>query len=424
VPGFVERYQRRTARLTGQVAVVVSELAGRAACRVLEAMGVRVSRHTALRVLGGLPQGPLVVPRVLGVDDFALRRRHTYATVFINAETGQRVDVVVGRDAAVVRDWLNAHPGVEIVCRDGSATYAQGIREALPHAVQVADRWHLWRGLCEAVKKETAAHAACWGATQAAGMRTGKLAETTGQRWTQVHDLLDAGVGLLDISRRLGIALNTVKRYVRAESPERIQSVPRYRDTLVDPYRDHLRQRRTDEPAVSVGRLLVEIRGLGYAGSMNLLARYLNQGRHLDQHRHLSPRKASALLLSDPDHLHAPATSRRQEIAAACYEMSTLRELIGHFAALLRPDPGNENRLTQWVEDVNLADLPHLHSFVRGIELDHDAVIAAITHPFHNGRTEGVNTKTKLIKRQMYGRANFALLRHRILLGNPGDPRK
>jgi hypothetical protein len=356
---------------------------------------------------------------VLGVDDFALRRRHTYATIFINAETGQRVDVVAGRDSAVVRDWLRAHPGVEVVCRDGSSAYAQGIREALPHAIQVADRWHLWRGLCEAVKKEVAAHAACWGATQAAGMRKGKLAQTTAQRWAQVHDLHAAGVGLLDISRRLNLALNTVKRYVRADQPERIQSVPRYRDTLVDPYRDHLRQRRSEEPAVSVGRLLTEIRTLGYTGSVNLLTRYLNQGRHLDEHRHLPARKAASLLLTDPARLDESATGRRQQITTACTDMTQLHELVGRFAALLRPDPDNETRLTEWTQAVNLAALPHLHSFVRGIELDHAAVIAALTLPFHNGRTEGVNTKSKLIKRQMYGRATFALLRHRILQGNP-----
>jgi hypothetical protein len=64
----------------------------------------------------------------------------------------------------------------------------------------------------------------------------------------------------------------------------------------------------------------------------------------------------------------------------------------------------------------------HLHTFTRGLGLDRDAVNAALTHPFHNGGTEGVNTKTKLIKRQMYGRAGFALLRHRILLsGLLGD---
>ncbi|MEV6183336.1 hypothetical protein [Streptomyces sp. NPDC052015] len=60
---------------------------------------------------------------------------------------------------------------------------------------------------------------------------------------------------------------------------------------------------------------------------------------------------------------------------------------------------------------------PHLHAFTRGLERDLDAVIAALTLPYSNDPTEGVNTKTKRIARQMHERAGFTLLRHRILLG-------
>jgi transposase len=97
--------------------------------------------------------------------------------------------------------------------------------------------------------------------------------------------------------------------------------------------------------------------------------------------------------------------------------MTSLASLVRDFAALLRPDPGNQARLSEWACAARAADLPNVHSFARGLDLDAQAVIAAVTLPFHNGRTEGVNTKTKMIKRQMYGRAGFTLLRHRILLG-------
>ncbi|OLF05542.1 hypothetical protein BU204_36995 [Actinophytocola xanthii] len=162
VPGVIERYQRRTVRLGEQVRDVVRELAGRASARLLPALGIAVGRDTAVRALLGIPLPDRVVPRVLGIDDFALRRGHDYATVLIDAETGARVDVLAGRGAGVVAGWLRAHPGVEVVCRDGSAAYAQAVRNALPNGIQVADRWHLWHGLCDAVGKEVAAHSACW----------------------------------------------------------------------------------------------------------------------------------------------------------------------------------------------------------------------------------------------------------------------
>lgn len=138
-PGVIQRYQRRTVRLGEQVRDVVRELAGRASARLLPAIGITVGRDTAVRVLLRVPLPGHEVPRVLGIDDFALRRGHDYATVLINADTGARIDVLPGRGAQVVADWLRANPGVEIVCRDGSTTYAQAVREALPHAVQVAD---------------------------------------------------------------------------------------------------------------------------------------------------------------------------------------------------------------------------------------------------------------------------------------------
>jgi transposase len=97
--------------------------------------------------------------------------------------------------------------------------------------------------------------------------------------------------------------------------------------------------------------------------------------------------------------------------------MAALDHLVGSFAAMLAPAPANEEKLQQWIAAARAADLPHLHSFSRGLELDLKAATAAVTLPHHNGRTEGVNTKTKKIKRDMFGRAGFELLRHRILLG-------
>jgi hypothetical protein len=79
---------------------------------------------------------------------------------------------------------------------------------------------------------------------------------TTRERWRHVHDLLDHGIGLGECARRLNLSLNTVKRYARIAQPERLVRAPAYRPTLVDPYRDHLRQRRNADPAVAVTTLL------------------------------------------------------------------------------------------------------------------------------------------------------------------------
>jgi len=415
VPGLIERLQRRTTRLTSQVSEVVKELCGRAASRLTRFLSTPVSYATALRLLRRIPPPTARVPRVIGVDDFALRRRHRYATIIIDAETGERVDVLPDREAATLEAWLRGKNEVEVVCRDGSATYAEAIRRALPDAVQVSDRWHLWKNLCDKVLAEVRAHAPCW-ATINPPRPGGVREQTTRERWHKVHALLGQGIGLLECARRLGLALNTVKRYARSPEPSAHRIAPRYRPTLVDPYRDHLRRRRSETPAVPVTHLLHEIRQMGYTGSANLLVRYLNQGRAEGDRPATTPRRLARLLLTHPEHLWTRDTELLGLLTAACPEMTALVRLTGEFAALLAPAQGNNDRLTEWITTARSANLSHLHSFCNGLELDRAAVNAGLTLPHHNGRTEGVNTRTKRIMRQMHGRAGFELLRHRILL--------
>ncbi len=123
------------------------------------------------------------------------------------------------------------------------------------------------------------------------------------------------------------------------------------------------------------------------------------------------------MILTRPDNLKAEQHDLLARIATACPEMTQLASIVGNFAELLTPCSGNTDRLSRWIVQVRAADLPHLRAFTRGLDRDRDAVIAAFTLPYSNGPTEGVNTKTKRIARQMHGRAGFTLLRHRILLG-------
>ncbi|GAA3203884.1 ISL3 family transposase [Dactylosporangium siamense] len=412
VPELTTRWARRTRQLTALVGDLAVVAAGRAGAAMLHRLGVRISRCTVLRVLIGLPVPAGPVPAVLSVDDFALRRGRRYATLLIDAVTHRRVDVLPDRRADTLAAWLRQHPEVQVVCRDGSAAYAEAIRAGAPHAVQVSDRWHLWSNLAKAVEKTVIAHGSCWRDGPVRPQQP--LDERTLERHRAVHVLLGQGHGLLECARLLGWALNTVKRYARAASAEQLQRPPRYRDTLVDPFRDHLRRRRAEDPGVPVTRLLAEIRELGYTGSANLLVRYLNQGRADAARTPPSPRWLVSWLMSRNSDLLAQHQAHRRDLLTDCAHLTVLAERVEQFAGMLTERRGHD--LDAWMATVDADDLPALHGFVHGLRMDLPAVVAGLTLPYSNGPIEGANTKVKFLKRQMYGRAGFALLRQRILL--------
>ena len=120
-------------------------------------------------------------------------------------------------------------------------------------------------------------------------------------------------------------------------------------------------------------------------------------------------------MLTHPEHLTDKQRNLRDELAAACPEMIEVAGFVHGFAVLLTPREGNAERLWEWITQVRDADLHHLYAFTRGSGQDKDVARAAVTLPFHNGGTEGINAKMKRLMRQMHRRAGFELLRHRIL---------
>jgi len=423
VPGLAERYARRTPPLAQLVARFAIALAGRAASSLLAASGVALSGTAVLAALMALPDPARPAPEAVGVDDFALKRSRRYATVIIDAITHQRLDVLDGRLAVTLEAWLTAHPTVQVVCRDRSTAYAAAARDGAPQAIQVADRFHVWKNLVEAVEKTATAHRVCFSAPGGGAARgEGPTAQRTRARHKAVHALLDQGASHGQIMRRLHLSRNAVKKYAGAERAEQLIHGPKYSTTLVDPFRDYLRKRREQEPSVTTWALLGEIKAMGYQGGQSLLYRYLGHGRADIEHPPPSPRRLTMWITSDPANLSTTTQARLHDALQGCPELQVAADHVRSFAMLLTADHDGDldahtTRLDSWINKArNDPQVPALRSFAEGLLIDHNAVAAALALPYSNGATEGVVHKIKLLKRQCYGRAGLPLLRKRILL--------
>lgn len=444
VDGLTFRHGRRSAGLQAVLQRVAVMLAGRAGSRLARTLAVRASRSTLLRLIRRLPEPTASTPRVLGVDEFALRKGHNYGTILVDIETRRPVDLLPGRDSSTVAAWLADRPGVEVICRDRSAAYAEAGRLGAPDAVHVADRWHIWKNLAEAVEKTVVLHRALLREPEEAvparavaaveitdseshapsePRQSGRLSDRVREQHAAVHSLLEQGVGLRPIARRLGLARNTVRRLAHAASADELL-VGRWtgRASILDPYKPYLHQRWADGCTVA-RRLFEELRERGYPGGESVVKTYVQRLRQAFPHDD-SPRKAPSVrvvtswITRRPDRLDDDQAQQLKTILSRCPELDRTAEHVRTFAELMNNRQGRH--LGQWVDRVQADDLPALHTFTTGLGQDLDAVIAGLSLRYSSGAVEGHNNKIKMLKRQMFGRANFDLLRKRVLLTAEG----
>ncbi|MET7353929.1 ISL3 family transposase [Streptomyces mirabilis] len=291
VDGLTVRYGHRTPQLGSLLSAIAVALAGRAGERLAARLPAPVSRTTLLALVMALPDPPAATPRVGGVDEFALRKGHNnYGTVLVDCEPRAPIDLLPERESASFAAWLPEHPGVEIICRDRGGCYADGGHVGAPNAVQVADLWHVWHNLTDAVKRLVSRHNTCLRDPEPAQgtapevvrppvSRAGRLAARVEQRHAVVHGLLDQGLGLRAVARQSGLALNTVRRYARAHTWEELatgrwQNLP----STLDPYKPYLHQRWREGHTVAV-KLHAELRERGFTGSYSTVRDYLQRFR-------------------------------------------------------------------------------------------------------------------------------------------------
>jgi transposase len=465
LPGFAAPWARTTDRLCQTQADIGSSLGGEAGSRLAARMAITTSPDTLLRRVKLLKSEPAEPPRVVGIDDWAWRKGQRYGTIVVDLERSEVIDLLPDRDADTAAAWLKAHPGVEVVSRDRSAAYAQAATEGASQAVQVADRWHLLKNLREAVERVLERHSAIVGAAvkaietptetrpdAAAAPETGAAAspvepsppqppsepcpdspQTRAEqskrqkridRFEQVRDLRGRGFSAARIAWELGLSRRSVFRYLRrATCPA--WGLGGSRRSRLDGHREWI-DARLAEGFMNVAELHRRLTERGFKGSYGSVYEFVTkrlgaagkQRERLNAAKPPIPAPPSARQLSFEwirrvEKRKPPEQARLDAIRAQSDELAATLDLADGFANLIRKR--SRETLSEWLTQGEASSDPDLRRFAEGIRRDEAAVHAAVTETWSNGPVEGHVNRLKTIKRQMYGRAGFMLLRARVL---------
>lgn len=464
MPGTIEAYARRTNRLIDSQRIVGFIAGGESGAKITRKLALASSPDTIIRMVRNTKLVESPTPRVLGLDDWALRKGHSYGTILVDLETHRPIDLLPDRSAETVKKWLLEHPGVEIVSRDRSSVYIEGINAGAPQAIQVTDRWHLLHNLVEAIERvlnrrysllQQAYRQSCIETVKSEDKLPANqpsdeekpspekpITYTKQQRihirekhraqFEEIRRLRNVeGLSIRAICRQLRVGKEKVhKNLTNSEPPEYKR---RKQKTILTPYWAYLEQRWTSGQRNGMV-LWKEIQNMGFSGSYQSMARELvslkkkmpkerkqasaqkqasRKTENISQIRPFSARQTTWLFVKKQTALEGEKARYFSQLLSSSEEFRRLHVLVQQFWAMVCERKKDE--FQPWIVQAKTVGIIELKNFAQGLEKDSQAVEAALTYEWSNGPTEGHNNRLKMIKRQMYGRAKFDLLRKRVL---------
>lgn len=441
--------------MTGIMRHLIVSVSSTVGARFAQVMGLEVSGRTLLRVVNH-EEAQVPTPRVLGLDDFAIRKGRTYGTILCDLEKKKPVDVIFGRTKQDVLGWLNNRSGIEIAVRDRASSYADALSTAVPEAIQVADRFHLVRNVGDALKEVVDRQS--WALPEPAPLpvsvcvpepapevtptptplpeqrlsraqrRRAAAADRLEGRYSDVWRLHATGMTVWQIRKATGLSRMTIYKYLNSpEVPKRAERRPV--PSIVDPFVDYLEE-RWHSGCHNVHALFAELVQQGYPGSESSLRRVLAPWRAelpkapskgCKQVTRKEERQAPQVtwkevrwaILYPPEHLNAKQRQLLQEFLPLHPKLARARELVDRFRNMLKErDP---SAFDGWLADAAGSGPTPFERLARTLAADRAAVLAGIELPWSTGPVEGQITRVKLLKRIGYGRAGLPLLRARIL---------
>lgn len=438
---FTERFSEHivnrktvTRRLNEKFLKIASLMGGNGGVRICQLMNIPVSSSTLIRLIHQEPLEQSAVPKVLGIDDWAFKKGSRYGTIIVDLERRKIIDLLPDREALSVEKWLKAHPGVEIVSRDRYSNFANGVKNASTSIKHVADRWHLLKNLGDAMQRALDRNVVSLKVArrqknirshkdiqlQSVEAKENEINEdgVIGRKFCQVKQMLLEGHSIKKISRETGVTRITIRKWKSYDvlPPKRSPKM-----TNMHFYDEAVRKILDENPTIETKEVLQKITEMGYNGSRSGGYENIRKLRGSKMKNTVLPLpslfwvppKASNLFYIDKRHL---STEEKKFVNTLCMESREIKKaakLIRAFKSMLKKKDGS--LLQPWIEDAISSNVKEIKGFARGLLSDIEAIENGVRLPWSNGPVEGLVNKLKITKRQMYGRASFALLRKRLV---------
>lgn len=416
-------WARRTARLDDLVRHLALALGGRPAARMATRLMAPVSNDTLLRVVRRSAPLQAEPAKVVGVDDWALRKNHHYGTIVCDLERRRPLRLLPDREPATVAVWFEMNPKIAVIARDRAGSYALAATRGAPQAVQVADRWHLMENasaaFLDAVRGAMREVRFAIGACEVDPALLTAAERLQYEGWRRREAMREAiigmaadGVAIKEIVRRTGHSRALVRASVRGRPAE----IFRPRQNALEPWLVWL-DARWSEGRRNGAALWRELKDRGFRGSLRVVTEWATRRRQAEKAekptRAPAARPLARLMTTGRDKLTKAETVTIAAIEAGVPTLVTTRDQVEAFHEMVRMRAAD--RLDGWIAT---AAGSLIGAFANGLAKDIDAVRAALTEPWSNGQTEGQINKLKLIKRQMYGRGKLDLLEARLIGAN------
>lgn len=453
LPKVVESYGRKTVRLQELFGILAFVLGGEAGAKTARELGLTISGDTLLRRIRRAPTPDIESVKVLGVDDFSFRRGVRFGTILVDLEKRKPIDLLPDRESETLALWLKQHPEIEIISRDRGGTYIEGSNKGAPQARQVADRWHLLKNATEVLEKtiarnyselrkalfpkdediffseEEIAHQIKAGEEAKAALveKANEKADELSPFYLEklkvfeiVKQLQAKGLSINQIRTQINRHHTTVARCYRTEEFQKLKRETGSR--LLKPFLEYLKQ-RWNEGCQNAKQLYREIKEQGYQGSDVTVRRLTYQWKtsivqNIRFIKTAPPKIPSVkqiiwLLLRAEDKLKDEEKDFKRKIIENSDEVRQGLDLLNKFRTMVREKKVDNYK--EWLTEAENKQLKEFENFAKGLKKDNEAVKNALTEQWSNGQVEGQVNRLKFIKRQMYGRGNFDLLKARVL---------